>query len=72
MPVYEYECVDCDKTFEFNQSMNDESIKICPECGGQLKRILSQVSIISKGGTCSFTERGATCCGQTEPCGRCG
>ncbi len=34
MPTYEYECEACGKEFELFQSMRDEPIKDCPDCGG--------------------------------------
>ncbi len=40
MPTYEYKCLDCQETFEFFQSMTDEPFKECPQCGGELKRLI--------------------------------
>ena len=33
MPTYEYACKNCDHEFEQFQSMRDEPLKKCPECG---------------------------------------
>ena len=33
MPLYEYQCQDCGVRFERRQHINDEAVKICPECG---------------------------------------
>ena len=41
MPTYEYECLKCEQRFEEFQKMTDEPIKICPECKGEVKRIIS-------------------------------
>ncbi|MFH1562592.1 MAG: FmdB family zinc ribbon protein [Nitrospirota bacterium] len=41
MPTYEYECLKCEQRFEEFQKMSDEPIKICPECSGEVKRIIS-------------------------------
>jgi len=41
MPVYEYECRDCGVVFEEIQSINDEPLEKCVECGGTVKRIIS-------------------------------
>jgi putative FmdB family regulatory protein len=38
MPLYEYECQDCGVRFERQQSIMDEAITTCPECGGEVKR----------------------------------
>ena len=32
MPTYEYECPDCEHTFEAFQSISAKPLKVCPEC----------------------------------------
>lgn len=49
MPIYEYECLKCEKTFEFMQKFSDEPLKVCPECSGQLKKLISNTSFVLKG-----------------------
>jgi len=49
MPIYEYECKKCKTKLEFIQSINDEPIKTCPECGGELVKLISNSSFILKG-----------------------
>jgi putative FmdB family regulatory protein len=41
MPTYEYKCLECSNLFEVFQSMNAEAVKICPKCGGEVKRLIS-------------------------------
>ena len=41
MPTYDYICSDCDYRFEHFQSMSDEPIRICPNCKGRVRRIIS-------------------------------
>ena len=41
MPTYEYECKRCGVRFERFQSMSEEPIKVCPECGGEVRRLIS-------------------------------
>ena len=41
MPTYEYECTKCGNRFELFQSMTEEPIKVCPECKGTVKRLIS-------------------------------
>ena len=41
MPTYEYECEKCHHQFEKFQSMTDEPVKVCPVCGGKVKRLIS-------------------------------
>lgn len=40
MPTYEYIRED-GTTFEVKQSINDESLKVCPETGQKVRRIIS-------------------------------
>jgi len=49
MPIYEYACQDCGKQCEVIQKVTDEPISICPYCGGQLHKLISQTSFILKG-----------------------
>ncbi len=50
MPTYEYECRECGHTFEKFQSMTEERIKTCPECKGQVDRLIGTgAGIIFKG-----------------------
>lgn len=50
MPTYDYECTECGYTFEYFQSMNDDPLEKCPECGGKVKRLIGGgLGIIFKG-----------------------
>jgi len=49
MPLYEYQCEDCGVRFERRQHMDDEPMTVCPECGGQVHRLIQPVGIIFKG-----------------------
>ena len=40
MPTYDYECTSCGYTFEVFQSMSDEPLKKCPECGKKVQRLI--------------------------------
>ena len=50
MPVYEYECNACQKVFEVQQKMADKPLTSCPECEGELKKLMSMSSFQLKGG----------------------
>lgn len=50
MPVYEYECPQCNKVLEVQQKMTDEPLATCPECGGGVKKLISMSSFQLKGG----------------------
>ena len=50
MPTYEYKCLSCGYRFEAFQKMTDEPIKVCPECGGEVKRLIGTgAGLIFKG-----------------------
>ena len=49
MPVYEYACTECGTRLEVRQSFTDESLTICPECSGRLRKLLSPVGVVFKG-----------------------
>ena len=40
MPNYDYKCIGRGKVFEFFQSINAEPINECPECNGELKKLI--------------------------------
>ncbi len=49
MPLYEYLCSDCGDTVEVIQKFSDEPLQTCPDCGGQMERLLSAPAIRFKG-----------------------
>lgn len=49
MPLYEYQCQKCHHRFEVLQKLNEKSLETCPECGGQLVRLISSPAIQFKG-----------------------
>jgi putative FmdB family regulatory protein len=50
MPSYEYQCEKCAHQFDALQKMSDEPLKVCPECKGDLKRLISGgAGVIFKG-----------------------
>ncbi len=50
MPTYEYECRTCGYSFEKVQSMSEDAVKNCPECGNEVRRLIFGGSgIIFKG-----------------------
>ena len=59
MPTYEYECKTCGHGFEIFQSMKDESLKVCPECGKEIRRVIrGGTGIIFKGQGFYVTDNG--------------
>ena len=50
MPTYEYECLKCGHHFELFQRMSDEPVKVCPKCGGKVRRLIGTgAGILFKG-----------------------
>ena len=74
MPTYECECPACGFRFErfqsMLQSMLDEPMRECPECGGATKRLIGKgMGVIVKGSSIfSSRNKGKTCCGREERC----
>ncbi len=49
MPTYEYRCRSCGHQFETQQSITEDALTECPECGGDLRKLFSPVGISFKG-----------------------
>jgi putative FmdB family regulatory protein len=58
MPTYEYTCRDCGHTFDIVQSMWDEALTMCPECGGSLRKVFAPPAISFKGSGFYTTDHG--------------
>jgi putative FmdB family regulatory protein len=58
MPTYEYTCRDCGHTFEIVQSMLDEPLTMCPECGGSLRKVFAPPAISFRGSGFYTTDHG--------------
>ncbi|MBI5426985.1 MAG: zinc ribbon domain-containing protein [Nitrospinae bacterium] len=41
MPIYEYECEKCKEVLEVLQNPNDEPLKKCGKCGGELHKVIA-------------------------------
>jgi putative FmdB family regulatory protein len=69
MPTYEYACRDCGHTFEIAQSMLDEPLTMCPECGGSLRKVFAPPAISFKGSGFYSTDHGKKAKRSGEPTG---
>jgi putative FmdB family regulatory protein len=49
MPIYEYQCENCQRQFEVMQRMTEPSLSVCEKCGGPVRRLISQTSFVLKG-----------------------
>ena len=73
MLTYAYECEHCGE-FEVEQSIKDPSLKRCPDCGGEVERLISGGSgFIMRGGGSSFASKcnHAACSKRGSHCGNC-
>ncbi|MBP1748413.1 MAG: putative regulatory protein, FmdB family [Deltaproteobacteria bacterium] len=49
MPIYEYQCTECGKTFEIFQKISDEPLSQCKVCNGRLNKLISNCAFHLKG-----------------------
>nr|WP_098731718.1 FmdB family zinc ribbon protein [Brevibacterium epidermidis] len=49
MPVYSYACKSCGHAFDIHQDFSEDSLTVCPECQGRLKKVFGAVGISFKG-----------------------
>src|SRR5688572_24837250 len=49
MPLYEYQCVQCNERVEIIQRLSDPPHSECSKCGGEMKKLLSAPAIQFKG-----------------------
>jgi len=58
MPTYEYVCKSCGHLFEIVQSMRDDPLTECPQCGGELRKVFAPPAISFKGSGFYATDHG--------------
>jgi len=49
VPIYEYQCAECNKVFEAFQKISDDPLVECKFCKGSVERIVSKTSFQFKG-----------------------
>lgn len=50
MPTYEYRCTRCGYRFDFFQKITEEPLRECPQCRGEVQRLIgSGAGILFKG-----------------------
>lgn len=49
MPTYQYACTDCGHAFEQFQSFSEDSLTVCPQCEGRLRKVFNAVGVVFKG-----------------------
>ena len=49
MPIYEYQCTECGKTFEIFQKISEDPLTECKVCNGRLTKLISNCAFHLKG-----------------------
>ncbi len=49
MPTYSYRCTECDNAFDIVQSFAEDSLTVCPVCGGKLRKVFTPVGVTFSG-----------------------
>jgi putative FmdB family regulatory protein len=51
VPTYQYACTeaDCGHVFEQFQSFSEDSLTVCPQCDGRLRKVFNAVGVVFKG-----------------------
>ena len=49
MPTYSYRCTECDSAFDIVQAFTDDTLTVCPTCGGKLRKVFSPVGVTFSG-----------------------
>ncbi|MCP4651770.1 MAG: hypothetical protein GY858_00055 [Candidatus Omnitrophica bacterium] len=73
MPTYDYQCLSCSHQFELFQNMSDAPISVCPECAGEVKRLIGSGSgMIFKGSGFFATDyKKSSAPEEKPPCSNC-
>jgi len=49
MPTYAYACTSCGHAFDAVQSFSDDTLTVCPECGGALRKQYGSIGVTFNG-----------------------
>jgi putative FmdB family regulatory protein len=67
MPIYDYECNQCQFRFDKRQQFNEAPLDKCPQCQGRLRRVIHSTPLIFKGSGFYITDsRRGRASGETE------
>ena len=66
MPIYEYECGNCNAHHEAFQKITERPLRKCEKCGGKLHKLISQSSFHLKGSGWYVTDYGKKDKGKSE------
>ena len=72
MPIYEFECKQCHKSFEkLVKRMDEKAKEPCPACGSKqtVKKLSVFAATASSGPRSDAPAQGCGRCGSPDPCG---
>jgi putative FmdB family regulatory protein len=49
MPTYSYRCTECETAFDIQQAFTDDTLTVCPNCGGKLRKLFNAVGVSFSG-----------------------
>jgi len=49
VPTYQYKCKACENRFDVLQRITEDPLTDCPECGGEIRRVLFPAGVVFKG-----------------------
>ena len=49
MPTYSYRCTECSNAFDIVQAFTDDTLTVCPTCGGPLRKLFNTVGVTFNG-----------------------
>lgn len=58
MPLYEYQCQECEKRYERIERVSSPHDGVCPSCGGAARRLLGAPALKFKGSGWYVTDYG--------------
>lgn len=65
MPTYAYRCNACGHAFDIHQSFSEDSLTVCPECEGQLRKVFGAVGVTFNGSGFYRTDSRASGAGKS-------
>jgi len=67
VPTYSYRCTECDNAFDIVQAFTDDTLTVCPTCGGKLRKVFSPVGVTFSGSGFYRTDSRSTPASSDSP-----
>jgi len=49
LPTYSYKCTECGTAFDIQQAFTEDSLTVCPNCGGKLRKVFTAIGVTFNG-----------------------